>query len=61
MTTDETRPENPEEERGEAYQAPAMLRISGADDAEIGIAVAIVVAAAWGIGIGIGWGWGWSN
>lgn len=60
MTT-EKRPAEPESTEVESYQPPAMLRISGADDAEIGVAVAIVVAAAWGIGIGIGWGWGWSN
>jgi hypothetical protein len=51
----------PDEATAPVYQPPAMLRISGADETEVGLGIAIVVVAAWGIGIGIGWGWGWSN
>jgi hypothetical protein len=37
------------------YLPPAMLRVSGGDDAEMG--VAIVAVAVWAIGIGLGWIW----
>jgi hypothetical protein len=44
-------------ESGEEYVAPAMVRVSGGDESDMGGAIAIGAAAVWVIGIGPVWVW----
>lgn len=39
------------------YVAPAMVRVSGGDESDMGGAIAIGAAAVWAIGIGPVWVW----
>ena len=42
---------------GDEYVAPAMVRVSGGDESDMGSLVAIGAAAVWVIGIGPAWIW----
>jgi hypothetical protein len=42
---------------GDEYVPPAMVRVSGGDESDMGGAIAIGAAAVWVIGIGPAWIW----
>jgi len=46
-----------EPEPEDEYVAPAMVRVSGGDESDMGGAIAIGAAAVWAIGIGPVWVW----